>query len=65
MARDHVWMLRAEVRGQAIDDVHRPMLPASAADRNGEVAAIVTLLVRNARFDEACNLVDEPLDIRV
>src|SRR4029077_12119016 len=46
--------------GQALDDVDRAMLAAGAADGDGEIAAIVRFIFRNATVDEAHDVVDQP-----
>src|SRR5262245_9487033 len=58
-------MLLAKARCEAVDHVHGAMLAAGAADGDREVAAIVALIVRDARLDELRDLVDEAPDIRV
>ncbi len=49
-----------EVRRDLLDQVHRTMLAAGAADGNGEVAAVAGLVFRNARLDEARDVRDQP-----
>ena len=61
MACGHLWVARREERRQPVDDVDRAVLAAGAAHRDGEVAAVARLVLRNARGDELLDVVDQAL----
>ena len=64
MADEQLREARPEVAREALDQVHRPVLPAGAADRDREISAVRLLVLRQPPLDEAHEVVDHPFDAR-
>src|SRR5579859_1329152 len=55
----HHGIVRCEALGELVGDVHRPMAPARAADRDGERGALVEDEAREPALQEPLDVLDE------